>query len=74
MTAYVFLVDTVISGSSAAALSDERSAAIPCGLIQVEEGPVELRQIRMFEKIVCKKTPAILLNPAFAAIPTFQLL
>ena len=58
----MFLVDAVISGSRAASLSDERSAETPCGLIRVEERPVELRQIRVFEKIVCKKTPAILLN------------
>jgi hypothetical protein len=55
VTAYVFLVDTVISGGSAAALSDERSAASPCGLIRMEERQVELRQIRVFEKIVCNK-------------------
>jgi hypothetical protein len=53
VTAYVFLVETVISFGSAASLSDERSAATPCGLIRDEERPVELRQIRVFEKIVC---------------------
>lgn len=74
MTAYVFSVDTVISGGSAASLSDERSAATPSASSGLKKRPVELRQIRVFEKIVRKKTPASLLNHAFAAIPSFQLL
>jgi hypothetical protein len=33
-----------------------------------KEAPAKLRPIRVFEKIVCKKTPASLPDYAFAAI------